>query len=230
MIRKMATAFALFASMAIAGTVHAVDVTVDPARITNGFMNVFNLPAPDGDGAYQFGGPWGFADLTASFSGSDLTLGPNSIDDPNEYWYRCVSPTLPPNCGGPGAPGNKIMEANSYAQVDDGSLAGQTVNLKGVVLANSLTSAHVARAFVRDFAPDFSSFNESIILLPASGPFSVALATVNDPARHVQYGFQVRGVDVWVTDRAPYGSVTVGPETPTPAVDASWGRLKNGYR
>lgn len=230
MIRTWATTLALLVTMGIAGTAHAVDVTVDPAKITNGFMNVFNLPAPDGDGAYQFGSGWGFADLTASFSGSDLTLGPNTIGDPNEYWYRCVGSAVPPNCGGPGAPGNKIMEANSYAQVDDGSLSGQTVDFRGVVLANSLTSAHVARAFIRDFAPDFSSVNETIILLPASGPFALSLATINDPARHVQYGFQVTGVNVWVTDVAPFGSITIGPETPTPASTASWGRVKNWYR
>src|SRR5688572_6870270 len=101
MIRAWATTLAFLVTMGLTGTAHAVDVTVDPARITNGFMNVFNLPPPDGDGAYQFGSSWGFADLTASFSGSDLTLGPNTIGDPNEYWYRCVGSAVPPNCGGP---------------------------------------------------------------------------------------------------------------------------------
>ena len=71
------------------GTAEAqVNVTVDPAKIVNGYMNVYNLPAPDGDGVFQFGGPWGFADLTAVYSMDDLTLGPNTIGDPNEYWYQ----------------------------------------------------------------------------------------------------------------------------------------------
>ncbi len=230
MHRGLATALLVFAGTAFAGSAHAVDVTVNPATINLGYMNVFNLPVPDGDGSYQFGSGWGFADLTASYSGSNLTLGPNTIGDPNEYWYRCVGSATPPNCGGPGAPGNKIMEANGYAQVDDGSLAGVTVNFSGVVLASSLTSAHQAFAFIRDFAPDFSSSNQQIIPLPASGSFSLSLATINDPARHVQYGFQLKGVNVWVTDVAQFGSITIGPETPTPAAIASWGKVKNWYR
>lgn len=230
MQRGFATALALIACASFVGTAQAVDVTVDPAQINLGFMNVSNLPPPDGDGAFIFGSGWGFADLTASYSGSNLTLGPNTIGDPNEFWYQCTGGATPPNCGGPGAPGNKIMEANGYAQVDDGSLAGQTVSFHGNVIANSLTSAHVAIAFVRDFAADFSSVVESTIPLPASGPFTVSLATINDPARHVQWGFQVKGVNVWVTDVGPYGSATIGPDGPTSTEAASWGRIKTMYR
>jgi hypothetical protein len=211
---------ALVACALSAGTARAdVTVTVDPATITNGYMNVFNLPS-DG-GAFQFASGWAPVDLTATYSGSNLTLGPNHIGDSNPYWYI--------GGGGPGAPGNKIMEANMYAE-PAGSLPGQTVTFVGTVLANSLTPAHVARAFIKDFASDFSSFNVSSIPLPASGFFTLSLATVNDPARHVQYGFQMVGVCVWVTDLAPFGSVTVGPDSGTPAQPASWGRLKSLYR
>lgn len=230
MLRGLATALALLACVSLASPAKAADVTVNPATITFGFMNVSNLPAPLGDGAYQFGSPWGFADLNASFSGSNLTLSPNTIGDANEYWYRCVAPVTPPNCGGPGAPGNKIMEANSYAEVNDGSLAGQTVIFSGNVISNTLTSAHVAYAFVKDFAPDYSSFVGNIIPLPASGGFSVALNTVADPARHVQYGFQMVGVNVWVTDVAPFGSVTIAPVLPTATKSTTWGRMKLIYR
>lgn len=230
MLRGLATALALIACAASAGTARAVDVTVDPGAINLGFMNVSNLPPPDGDGAYQFGSPWGFADLTAVYSGSDLTLGPNTIGDANEYWYRCVGGAVPPNCGGPGAPGNKIMEANGYAEVTDGSLAGATVNFSGIVISNTLTNAHVAYAFVKDFAPDFSSFVGNVIPLPASGPFTVSLATINDPNRVVQWGFQMVGVNVWVTDVGPYGSVTIAPTPPTSNQTSSWGRVKMLYR
>ena len=102
---------ALVACAVSAGTVRAdVLVTVDPAAITNGYMNVFNLPA-DG-GGYQFGSGWGIADLTASYSGSIVTLGPNTIGDPNGYWYI--------GGGMPGSPGNKIM---SVSTVIDGRCA-----------------------------------------------------------------------------------------------------------
>jgi len=230
MLRSLATALAVLACVGFVGTAQAVDVTVDPAAINFGFMNVSNLPPPDGDGAYQFGSSWGFGDLVAYYTGNDLTLAPNTIGDPNEYWYQCVGGAVPPNCGGPGAPGNKIMEANSYAQVDDGSLAGTTLNFSGMVTSNTLTSAHVAFAFIKDFAPDFSSSNATIIPLPASGPFSISLATINDPARHVQWGFQMVGVNVWVTDVQPYGSVTIAPTQATPTQVSSWGRVKTMYR
>jgi hypothetical protein len=193
-----------------------VTVTVDPVTLTNGYMNVFDL-----GNNYQWASGWGPADLTATWSGSDLTLGPNCIGDPDPYWY------LP--SGGPGAAGQHLMEANLYAE-PAGSLPGQNVTFNGCVYYNTLTSAHVATAFIKDFASDFSSFNATIIPLPASGHFTLSLATVNDPARHVQWGFQVKGVNVWVTDLAPYGSVKVGPEWATASQPTSWGRLKSLYR
>lgn len=227
-MRTLAIAAVLVPMLAFAGVAQAqIDVTVDPGAINLGYMNVFNLPSAGG--AFQFGSPWGFADLTGVYAGNDLTLGPNSIGDPNEYWYQCVGGAVPPNCGGPGAPGNKIMEANGYAEVNDGSMAGQTVTFSGMVLANSLTSAHTVVAFVKDYAPDFSSFNQSTVVLGAPGPFSVSLATVNDPARHVQWGFQMVGVNVWVTDVAPFGTITVGPSEPVPTEETSWGRVKQLY-
>jgi hypothetical protein len=210
---------ALVACAVSATALADVTVTVNQATITNGYMNVFNLPA-DG-GAFQFGSGWGLADLTATWSLGNVTLGPNCIGDPNPYWYI--------GGGGPGAAGNKIMEANLYAE-PAGSLPGQNVTFNGTVLSNTLTSAHHVVAFIKDFAPDFSSFNISSVTLPASGAFSITLATVNNPARHVQYGFQMTGPCVWVTDLAPYGNVVVGPESVVPVHPTSFGALKALYR
>ncbi|MBK7704045.1 MAG: hypothetical protein IPI34_14735 [bacterium] len=199
------------------------DVTVDPAAITFGYMNVFDLA-----NNFQWGSGWGIGDLTAVYSGSILTLGPNTIGDPNEYWYQCVGGVTPPNCGGPGAPGNKIMEANLYAQVD-GALAGQTVTFSGEVLSNTLTSAHTVLAFIKDFAPDFSSFVQTTVVLSSPGPFSLSQVAINDPARHVQWGFQTTGVNVWVTDLAPFGTLVVGPEGTVSSETMSWGTIKALY-
>lgn len=189
-----------------AASSQAVTVTVGQSGAGwNAYMNVFDL-----GGNYQFGGVWGIPDLNANFNdaANKLTLSPNTIGDPNPYWY------LP--SGGPGASGNKIMEANLYRQVSDGSLSGQTVTFQGTVLSNSFTSAHVATIFIRDFAPDFSSFNESSIAL-TPGAFSVSLFTIPQAGRHVQFGFQVKGVNVWVTDTAPFGFAEIatipGPAT-----------------
>lgn len=174
----------------------AANVTVDPGATWLGFMNVFELPA--NGGAYVFGSGWGTADLVATFSGPVLTLSPNTIGDPNPFWY---TPS-----GGPGAQGNKIMEANMYVEND--SLVGQTVTFEGIVLSNTLVSPYTSIAFIKDFAPDYSSFTQVDVPL-TPGPFSVTLATNPAPGRHVQYGFQTVGPNVWITDVGPLGNVQV---------------------
>lgn len=174
-----------------------------------GFMNVFNL-----DNSYVFSSGWGVPDLRTEFNdgAGTMTLFPNSIGDANPFWY------LP--SGGPGSVGQKLMEANCYVQVDDGSLSGQTVTFQGSVLSNTFTSAHVAQVFIRDFAPDYSTFNETIVPL-GSGNFSINLATDPGAGRHVQYGFQVKGVNVWITDIAPFGNAVIA--TPAPGAMAALG-------
>lgn len=227
-MRKLAIVMTLAIIMCAGFAQAQVNVTVDPATMTFGYMNVFEL---DGT-TFMFGSGWGQADLVAIWAGPEVTLSPNTIGDPNEYWYQCIG--LPgqvaPDCGMPGAPGNKSMEAIMHAQVDDGSLSGTTVTFSGNVIANSFTTAHEVVAFIRDFAPDYSSFTETAIPLSATGYFSVSHATDADPARHVQYGFRTTGENVWVTDTAPFGSMTIGPELPVATDDATWGALKSQYR
>jgi hypothetical protein len=218
-LKSVALGALLLCAVAGVAQAAAVTVTVNGADPYQGYMNVSELPS--NGGAFQFGSPWGTADLTAVFAGNVLTLGPNTIGDPNPYWYTPA--------GGPGAAGNKIMEANMYVE-QTGPLANTTLTFDGTVISNTLTAAHVAHVFIRDFAPDFSSVVETSILLPASGSFSITQATINDPARHVQYGFQVKGVDVWATDTAPYGTAVVGPLQATPTTKTTWGGLKALYR
>lgn len=189
------------------------DITVtvgDETAPWLGFMNVFNLPA-DG-GAFQFDSGWGTPDLVSAWAGPVLTLSPNTIGDPDPYWYI--------GGGAPGSPGNKIMEANLYLE-ETGPLAGQVVTFTGLVLSNTFTPAHSTKAFIKDFAPDYSSFTVSEIVLTGSGPFSIDLPTINDPTRHVQYGFTTTGENVWITDVAPFGSIDiVGTAVPEPTVAA----------
>lgn len=214
-------AFAIVALLALAlplaAPAHAADFTVDPA-INLGFMNVFEL---DGT-TFVFGSGWGFADLVANYDGSVLTLSPNTINDPDPFWYQ--------GGGGPGAPGNKVMEAVSYAEFLDGSLAGTTVNFSFEVLSNSLTSEHAAAAFIRDFAPDFSSVNQTVIPLSGPGHYALSLDTINDPARPVQYGFILRGVNVWATDVAPFGNIVLGPDQAVATEATSFGAVKSLYK
>lgn len=196
-------ATACFAAGAMAGVSVGIDQSSAPWL---GYMNVFELPA--NGGGFVFGSAWGLADLTASFDdgASTLTMGPNTIGDPDPFWYI--------GGGGPGAMGNKIMEANMYQQVD-GGLAGQMVTFSGTVQSMSLTDAHEARVFIRDFAADFSSSVDVYADIDAAGNFSISLDTINDAARHVQWGIQIRGENVWVTDVTPFGNV-VFSTVPTP--------------
>ncbi len=194
-------------TIAAAGSA-ASAVTVTPGNSTApwlGFMNVFNL-----GGGFEFPSGWGVADLRTTFNDAapSLTMLPNTIGDPNPYWY---TPS-----GGPGAAGNKIMEANLFIQeTNNPAFSGQTVTFTGFITANTLTSAHQASIFIRDFAPDFSSFTQTIVPVTGTGAFSISLATLPGAGRNVQYGFQLKGVNVWTTDTAPFGSITYS-SVPTP--------------
>lgn len=185
----------------------STNVIVDSTAAWVGYMNVFTNQ--QGGGGFAFGSPWGTADLKAVFNGTGLVLSPNTIGDVSPEWY---SPS-----GGPGAVGVRTMDANFYQEFN-GPLAGKSVTFSGTVLSNTLVSASktnalgngwTAVAFIKDFAPDYSSFTSSTVPL-TPGAFSVNLFTGSDPARHVQYGFTVTGPNVWITDVAPFGNIVIG--------------------
>ena len=208
-MKSLVKKLALCALLGAAVNTSAATVSVDPGATWVGYMNVFNLPAvpgPGAVGAFQFGSGWGTGDLVAYFTGANLTLAPNTIGDPNPYWYTPA--------GGPGSVGNKIMDASFYVETT-GLFTGQTLNFTGTVLANTLFGQVDANgngwtsvAFIKDFAPDYSSF-VSITAPLVNGVFDISLPTLNDPARHVQYGFETIGPDVWITDVGPYGSISI---------------------
>src|SRR3954452_15620198 len=213
MRRFQAMAFICCATLcAVALPVKAATVTVDPSASWQGFMNVSETP--QNGGGYVFGSSWGTPDLVATFSGSVLTLAPNSVNDTSNFWY---TPS-----GGPGSVGNKIMDANMYIEPAAGTFAGQTLTFTGNVLSNSLVG-HVNQdgngwtsvAFIKDFAPDYSSFVQTTVPL-SPGVFSISRSAINDPGRHVQYGFETIGPDVWSTDVGPYGNIQIAG-VPEPA-------------
>jgi hypothetical protein len=202
------------ASLLLVGAVaksEAVTYTVDPGAPWIGYMNVFNVGGPGyglaGAGGFVFGSGWGPSDLRATFSGPVLSLKANTIGDPDPFWYTPA--------GGPGAVGNKIMDANLYQQFD-GPLAGQNVTFEGNVLANSLLGpadaagrGWTAVAFIKDFAPDYSSSVATTVPLNSLGVFSISYTAINDPARHVQFGFEVIGPDVWAGDPLSVPSIDI---------------------
>lgn len=196
----------------------AIPLTIDRAIMSHGYRNVYELPAKGG--TYLGGQVWPVGDLRATFtSGTSVTLAPCVVTDTGSYWY---TPS-----GQPGAAGNKTIEANVYGQAD-GTYAGETVRFSGTVAAHTLLSGSgkwTVRAFIRDFAADYSSMVESQVPLSATGEFSVSMTTINDPARHVQWGLQTTGPNVWITDLASKGVVVVNASS---ATGADGGRIDVG--
>lgn len=199
------------AALGTAVNLNAQTVTVDPTTLTLGYMNWFELPS--NGGAFAGGSSWGVGDLTSSFSGSTLTLGPNQINDPSSYWYTPA--------GGPGSVGNKVMDANLYNETT-GTYVGTTLTFTGDVLMNTLAGETAPNgvtwttvAFIKDFAPDYSS-STSVTTPLIDGTFSISLPTSANTGDHIQYGFETIGSDVWSTDVGQYGTVVISP-VPEPA-------------
>jgi hypothetical protein len=195
------------AAMFVSTSAVQADVTVPVGNSTApwlAFMNVFEL-----DDSFVFGDVWGTQNnLTATFDDDNnkLTLEAAQVDDPNEFWYQGAG-----DPGGPGVPGNKNMEANFYQEFnDDPTYSGQTVTFEGNVLAESWANGRTTRAFIRDFASDFSSSNDEFLDLTAPGPFSLSLLTDAGAGRHVQVGFQSYGPNVWPGDEGVEGNIMIG--------------------
>jgi len=179
-------------------------LTIDSATGTNGYMNVFDLPSAGGAYNGPQSGPWAVPDLRATYTSStSVTLAPCYVADSGTFWY---TPS-----GQPGATGNKIMEANLYGQAD-GTYAGKTVRFSGTVPNYTLASGSgnwTVKAFIRDFAADYSSYTEQTVTIASTGTFSITKDISSDPTRHTQWGLQTTGPDVWITDLASKGTVEV---------------------
>jgi hypothetical protein len=193
---------------AVQGAIARADttVTVDPSAGWVGFMNVFELPA--NGGGYVFGQVWATTDLKANFSPGILTLQASFVNDTSSFWFN-------PAPGGPGVPGNKNMDANMYVEKTN-TLSGQKVTFTGNVLSDSWVAPYNTVAFIKDFAPDFSSSATMMVPLTGPGAFTVVANTLAGVGRHVQYGFETLGPNAWSTDIDSKGSFVVGT-VPEPA-------------
>lgn len=181
MIKKI---FSTCVLAALVGAVHVnaqTTVYVDSGKSWLGYMSWTADPndAPGYGGNNPNGQSWGTADLQAVFSGSSLTLAPNTntYNATDPYWV---------NADGTGA---NIMDASMYVQ--DDTLAGQTVTFSGSCLTNTLVSPYTSVAFIKDFAPDYSSHTTVTNALVSGTPFSLTLST--SAGDHIQYGFETVG-------------------------------------
>lgn len=173
------------------------NVYVDPSQTWVGYMNVFDL-----SWNYQFGSSWGTADLQASFNNGVVTLAPNVnvYNATDTYWVN------------PDGSGAKNMDASFYVQND--GLAGQTVTFSGYCWTNTLVAPYAATAFIKDFAPDYSS-NTPITTNLTGGFFSITLTTA--PGDHIQYGFETTGPDANPATVSTLGHVLVSSNPPPTA-------------
>jgi Immunoglobulin I-set domain len=179
----------------------AANVVVDSTKSWIGYMNVSELPANGGN--YVFGSPWGTADLDAYFTNATLVLTPNTSIDrdvPNDaFWWA----------GGAGGAPNKNMDASMYVQ--DDTLAGQTIVFNGLCLSNSLVDPYTCVAYIKDFAPDYSSSTATTAALVGGTSFSLTLTAA--AGHHIQYGFETIGPDARLANLASLGNVVVSVPT-----------------
>lgn len=179
-----------------AAVMAAVSVTIDTTTINKGWMNVYTT-----NNVYEWGNAWNIAALRVSAAGtSTVTFAPCVIStnqDPT-YWY----------VDGTGA-ALRIMEANWYAETED--MPGETLTFGGILLSNTLAAGYTVNAFIKDFAPDYSSMVATEVDLTGSnsGPFSITYTFINASGRHQQWGLQMRGLHVKPEEADNFGVITV---------------------
>lgn len=174
-------------------------VEVDANAEFFGYANVFELPA--NGGGYIFGEPWGVPDLQTivDAGAGTITLQPNFNawgDGTDPFW-------VDQNTG----EGNKIFEGNTY--VEDASLIGSELTFIGGTVSNTIAAGYNVVAFIKVFNADFSVVKEEFASLLAGENFEVVYTNVEGTDTHLQYGFQVTGVNANPDNEAELGSVVV---------------------
>lgn len=187
-----------------------------------GYINVHNLPFPDGDGGFAgFGFVIGSIPWTATVSpGPVVTLAANtSIDfftsvDPGGFWWSN-------NFDNQGY-GLRETRSNFYGELP--LAPGRTVTFSGKcvsyfnaapITAASTTPSHVypagyaytAKAFIRDFNDFYSLLNATDVLLVPGQTFQLTLPVVN--GAHVQMGFETSGPNMRAADAASVGTAVI---------------------
>jgi hypothetical protein len=199
-MQNLIKSMSICALIGVAASMNAQTVTVDPTTLTDGYMNWSPMP---GD-APGYGGTasssWGLSALQANFSGTTLTLNPNvnTYDGVGDnYWV---------NADGSGA---NLMDANIYNE-STGTYVSTTLTFTFDVLANTLTGPYSSVAFIKEFAPDYSSSVGATVPLTV-GIDTVRLAISGNAADHIQYGFETDGPDTNPSSPAASESVIIAP-------------------
>jgi len=157
-------------------------------------------------------------DMSYWFYAGDFPLDAlKTIKDPAENTL-----TLYPNystytAGNPdwsnGLMGNTILYTLSYIQND--ALIGQNFTFSGKVTSHTLVDSYKAFAFIKVLNANNEQITEIASELTEEGNFTLAYDATNLAAgNHVQYGFQVRGLNANPIYEAEYGNVVVTSDEP----------------
>jgi hypothetical protein len=215
----------LFASLALASVIAVATTTGAQAQITvspdfggtwTGYMNWFENVGGS-KGASAGGSLWALPALKSVLTPTSLTLQPNF----NTYAENVGDPYWRDN-GGAGPGGNKWMEASTYIESNNGSLAGGTLTFSGLIGSYSLLSPNYsANAFIKALDPNagWATIVNSTETITGAGAFSVQADLASLPVGAVvQYGFAVNGINANPAVAEQLGSVVVVPEPTTYAL------------
>lgn len=174
---------------------HAVSVDASSTGNWSAYMNWFDLNEDKTAGAFVSGGGWSNDALPATWSGSTLTLAPNTntyADNINgdagakDYWSNSSD-------GGAtmGPDGGKFMQA-IYKMESGTDWAGQSLNLSGTIDSNTLDSRYSLYVFGKTLVNNVWSEHQYERVSLSSGAFSFDFNV--DAGDHIaQIGFILEG-------------------------------------
>lgn len=187
----------------------SVTETVDPSTVSDAYLNIYDYSptSTNAEGGYLAGEvtPGGLPNNPASYSGTTLTLAPNTYVTTNGY------------SGGPSsvAPDGVTVAASTYA--DTTTISGDTVTFNFTVTSDTLAAGYTAEGFVADFTPSYSSSVQNGD--PITGPGNYSITFPNTTAGdNIQYGFVVYGPNASTATEPALGTLVITPTgVPEPA-------------
>ena len=177
----------------------ATNVTVDPSKYWQGWMNVF----PASGTKVLFGTNWDTSALDANFQGGKVLVFTPSVRISKQSPTNAADPSWW-NADGTGA---RKMDASYY--VNDDTLAGKFVTFSGYCLSNTLAAPYSNNitAFIKDLDTNWNVKASITVKLTSGQSFSFALQTTNN--HHVEYGFEMVGPNASSSNIASLGQVLV---------------------
>ena len=216
-------------AVSMAFTSYAASIDASSSGNWSAYMNWFELNADKTAGGYVGGGGWGNDALPASWSGSTLTLAPNTntyADNINgdagakAYWSNSSD-------GGTtmGPDGGKYMQA-IYKLESGTDYAGQSLNISGTIDSNTLDSRYSVYVFGKTLVNNVWSEAQYERVSISSGTFSFDFDVL--AGDHVaQLGFMLEGSNANPSD--DWGNIQISGITASAVPEPSTYALIAGF-